>query len=81
MAALAGTGFVFGLLAALILLQLDPDKAQPDLALLYLGLFGWSLAVDAHIYRHALSLNMGIGILLAVLIFGVNYVILRTVFG
>ena len=79
--ALAGTGFIFGLLSLLILTRIDPGKAQPDLALFYLGLFGWSLAVDAHIYRHALSIKMGIGVLLAVLIFAVNFMLLRTVFG
>ena len=79
--ALAGTGFFFGLLSLLILTRIDPGKAQPDLALLYLGLFGWSLVVDANIYRHALSIKMGIGVLLAVLIFAVNFMLLRAVFG
>ena len=79
--ALAGTGFFFGLLSLLILTRIDPGKPQPDLALLYLGLFGWSLVVDAYIYRHALSIKMGIGVLLAVLIFAVNFMLLRTVFG
>ena len=79
--ALAGTGFIFGLLSLLILIRIDPDKSQPDLAFLYLGLFGWSLAVDAHIYRHALSIKMSIGVLLAVLIFAVNFMLLRAVFG
>jgi hypothetical protein len=79
--ALAGTGFIFGLLSILVLIRVDPAKSQPDLALLYLGLFGWSLAVDAHIYRHALSIKMRIGVLLAVLIFAANFMLLRTVFG
>jgi hypothetical protein len=79
--ALAGTGFIFGLLSLLILTRIDPGKPQPDLALLYLGLFGWSLAVDANIYRHALSIKMGIGVLLAVLIFAANFMLLRAVFG
>jgi len=79
--ALAGTGFIFGLLAILILIRVEPGKSQPDLAVLYLGLFGWSLAVDAHIYRHALSVRMGIGVLFAVTIFAANFVLLRTVFG
>jgi len=79
--ALAGTGFLFGLLSMLILLQVDPAKPQPDLALLYLGLFAWSMAVDAHIYRNALSVNMSIGVLLAVLIFALNFTLLKTVFG
>jgi hypothetical protein len=81
LAALAGTGFIFGLLSILILTRVDPGESQPDLALLYLGLFGWSLAVDAHIYRHALSIKMSIGVLLAVLIFAANFMLIRATFG
>jgi hypothetical protein len=44
-------------------------------------LFVWSLAVDAHIYRHALSIKMSFGVLVAVLIFGANFIILKAVFG
>jgi hypothetical protein len=79
--ALAGTGFIFGLLSLAILTRVDPSKSQPDLALIYLGLFGWSLVVDAHIYRQALSTKMGFGVLLAVLIFGANFMLLKAVFG
>lgn len=79
--ALAGTGFIFGLLSLLILSRVDPGKPQPDLALLYLILFGWSLAVDAHIYRHSLSVNYGVGALMAVLIFAANFILLKTLFG
>jgi hypothetical protein len=81
LSALAGTGFIFGLLSLLILTRVDPGKPQPDLALLYLILFGWSLAVDAHIYRQALSVKFGIGALMAVLIFAVNFMLLKTLFG
>lgn len=79
--ALAGTGFMFGLLSLLLLAQIEPGRSQPNLALFYLILFGWSLAVDGHIYRHALSIKMSIGVLLAVLIFAANFMILRAVFG
>ena len=79
--ALAGTGLFFGLLSLLILSRIDPGEPQPDIALLYLGLFGWSLTVDAYIYRNALSIKMGIGVLLAVLIFAANFILLKAVFG
>ena len=79
--AVAGTGIIFGMLALLILTRIDPGKPQPDLAFLYLGLFGWSLAVDAHIYRHSLSITMSIGVLLAVLIFAANFILFKTIFG
>jgi hypothetical protein len=79
--ALAGTGFYFGLISIVILTQADPEKTQPDLALIYLALFIWSLLVDAHIYRHALSIKLGQGMLVAVTIFIANYVLLKSVFG
>jgi len=79
--ALAGTGFIMGLLAFAVLAQLDPGRPQPGLALAYLGLFVWSLAVDGHIYRHALSTKMSFGVLVAVLIFAANFILLRAVFG
>jgi hypothetical protein len=79
--ALAGTGFIFGALAYALLSQAQPGQPQPGLATAYLGLFVWSLAVDAHIYRHALSLKMSLGVLVAVLIFGANFIILKAVFG
>jgi len=81
LSALAGTGLIFGLVSLLILTRIDPGKPQPDLALMYLILFGWSLAVDAHIYRQALSIKFGQGLLMAVLIFAANFVLLKTLFG
>lgn len=79
--ALAGTGFIFGLISIVLLTWVDPQKPQPDLALAYLVLFVWSLLVDAHIYRHALSIRMGMGVLVAVTIFTVNFILLKAVFG
>jgi len=81
LSALAGTGFLFGLLSVAVLSRIDPGAPQPDLALLYLGLFAWSLLVDGHIYRHALSIKLGGGVLTAVLIFAVNFALLRAVFA
>ena len=81
LAALAGTGFILGLLVLLILTRVEVGKPQPELALMYLGLFVWSLLVDAHIYRHALSIKMGTGILVSVLIFGANFLLLKSLFG
>ena len=79
--ALAGTGFLFGMISIALLTRIDLGKPQPILALLYLLLFLWSLAVDANIYRHALSIKMSSGVLMAVMIFLANFVILRTVFA
>ena len=79
--AMAGTGILFGLVSTPLLLQFEPDTDQPGLALAYLGLFAWSLAVDGHIYRHALSIKMNMGVLTAVLIFALNFVLLKSMFG
>lgn len=79
--AMAGTGILFGLISIPLLLQFRPDTEQPGLALAYLGLFAWSLAVDGHIYRHALSIKISMGILTAVLIFALNFVLLKLMFG
>lgn len=81
LAAMAGTGFLFGLLSIPLLVQFQPDTSQPGLALAYLGLFAWSLAVDGHIYRHALSIKMSMGVLTAVLIFAMNFMLLKSMFG
>ena len=79
--ALAGTGFLFGLVSILLLNQLTPGEPAPGVAMAYFGLFLWSLAVDAHIYRHALSVNLSFGVMVAVLIFGLNFMVLRAAFG
>lgn len=79
--ALSGTGFVFSMVSIAVLSQLEPGEARPDIATIYLVLFVWSLLVDAHIYRHALSLKMSMGVLISVLIFAANMILLQAVFG
>lgn len=79
--ALAGTGFLFGLLSIGVLSWIDPEQPQAGLAVTYLGLFLWSLAVDGHIYRHALAVRLGTGVLVAVTVFVINLFLLKAVFG
>lgn len=69
--ALAGAGGVLGI-AALPLMQAlarTTPSERPAAALVTLWLFAmvWSIAVPAHIYRHALSTRFWIGAALAVL--------------
>jgi hypothetical protein len=78
---LAGAGLIFGFISLILISLADPEAVQPSLALLWLALFLWSLAVDAHIYRHALSITMSLGVLLAVLIFAATFILIQTVFG
>ncbi len=79
--ALAGTGFIFGMISVYLLSLIDVEKPQVELVAFYMALFFWSLAVDGHIYRHALSSKMGTGLLVAVAIFAINFVLLRFLFG
>ena len=72
---------MFGIISLLLLVRADTEKVQPELAMFYLALFIWSLTVDAHIYRHALSIKMNFGVLVSVMIFLANYILLRAVFG
>lgn len=80
LSALAGTGIILGILAFGLLLQANPEVNQPLLGLAYLMLVGWSLAIDAHIYRHALSINLSGGVLVAVLLLAVSYIFSEVVF-
>ncbi len=66
---LAGTGMILGLMA-LPLVQLAAgahrnDEPMGGLVLGWLVLLGWSISVEAHIFRHALSVRYGIGLMLA----------------
>jgi hypothetical protein len=75
--ALAGAGAILGLVAFVLVLQADPDRNQPVLALFWFAIFAWSLVVDAHIYRHALSVRMSQGMLIAVLLLAASYVLVE----
>jgi len=81
LSALAGTGLFFGFLSIVLITQSDPSKISPTLALVWFGVFLWSLAVDAHIYSKALSIKMNLGVLVAVLIFAANFILLESVLG
>ena len=71
-----GTGVLLGLLYFLVQLQNDPGVAvQPFWALVVIGLFFWNIAVDANIYRHALSVTFSTGILITVGVFAVTYIV------
>ena len=81
LSAISGTGVLFGLASIYLLSLIDPERPQAELAAVYLLLFFWSLAVDGHIYRRALSSKMGLGVLVAVSIFALNFILLKALFG
>jgi hypothetical protein len=84
MSALVGIGIVFNLLAWPLLKQLgeeaSPVPAAGILSLLVLLLMSWELIVTAHIYRHALNIKMGQGIILALGLFFISIMLSQMIF-
>lgn len=80
LAALAAAGIIIGALSYLVLSQADPGQQQPVLAMAWFAIFIWSLLVDGHIYRHALSITMAQGVLIAVLLLAATYVAVEFAF-
>jgi hypothetical protein len=78
--AISGVGLILATLSVLLISQADPERNQPALALVWFGAFLWSLVVDAHIYRHALSIKISLGVLLAVLLFAANFLLNELLF-
>lgn len=78
--AAAGTGCLFGLISIVLLAQTTDGSLPAGMALLWLGLFVWSLLVDARIYRSSLSITMSLGVLVAVLLFALNFMIIDAMF-
>ncbi len=78
--AITATGTVVSLAAFILLLNVDPGVNQPLLALVWFAIFGWSLAVDANIFRHALRISLPIAMLITVLLLAVTYVALELLF-
>lgn len=78
--ALVGVGIVFNFLTWILLMQSDPATNQPLLAMSWFGVFIWSLFIDAHIYRHALSVKLATGMLITVLTLAISYVLIEMIF-
>ena len=83
--ALAGTGVVLGLLGLPLILSATRAQGAADPAGIvvigWLLLLFWSIAVQAHIYRHALSTGYGTGLLLAGLHTVLIIILLEAVFA
>lgn len=80
MSALAAMGVFFNLITYTLLSLSDPTSNQPILAMIWFAVFIWSLFVDAHIYRNALSVPFAVGMLVTVLILAASYVLIEMVF-
>jgi len=73
LSAMAGVGVAFNAITWILLTQSTTSPIQPLLALGWLLVFIWSLFVDAHIYRNALSTTLSIGMLITVLTLAASY--------
>jgi len=80
LSALAGVGLVFNAITWTLLTLSDPGSDQPLLALTWFGVFIWSLFVDAHIYRNALSVSLSVGMLITVLLLAASYITIEMLF-
>ena len=65
--AMAGCGVLLGLAAMPLLAVAQQEPIPAFVGLLWLALLFWSLAINAHILRHALSVPFGIGLVLSTL--------------
>lgn len=80
LSALTGVGIIFNAITWTLLMQSDPSTNQPVLALTWFTIFIWSLFVDAHIYRNALSVTLSVGMLITVLTLAASYVLIEMLF-
>ena len=80
LSALAGVGIVFNTITWFLLSQSDPATNQPVLAMSWFAVFIWSLFVDAHIYRNALSVPLAMGMLITVLTLAASYILIEMLF-
>lgn len=80
LSALAAAGIFFNFISWGLLSLSDPVVNQPVLALIWFAVFIWSLLVDAHIYRHALTVPFAVGMLVTVLILAASYVLIEMLF-
>ena len=78
--ALAGVGLVFNAITWFLLSVSDTASEQPFLALTWFTVFIWSLFVDAHIYRNALSVTLSAGMLITVLVLAASYMTIEMLF-
>ena len=82
--ALAGAGAVIGFVAYPVSLWLhgayEANEPAPALGVLLLAVLGWSLAVSAHVLRHALSAPFYVGLLISVAFYWISVRILSSLF-
>lgn len=83
--ALAGTGALLTVVAFPLVIWIGQESARHEQGilstLLFFGLVGWSLAVTAHVLRHALSVSRILGMLYATGYFVISIVMRGLLFS
>ena len=80
LSALVAVGIIFNGITWALLSQSNLEANQPILATVWFSVFIWSLFVDANIYRHSLSVNLSIGMLITVLTLAASYASIELLF-
>jgi hypothetical protein len=80
LSALSGVGIFFNGITWALLKMVDVEINQPVLAMTWFAVFIWSLFVDAHIYRHSLSVTLATGMLITVLTLAASYTLIEMLF-
>ena len=84
LSALAGAGSIIGFIAFPVSLWLhdaqEANEQSPALMVLLLAVLGWSLAVSAHILRHALSAPYYLGLVVSVAFYWISVRLLSSLF-
>lgn len=78
--ALYGTGALLSILNLPLVLSADSEPPAAA-ALVGLVVFFWHLAVDGHIWRHALEVSYAAGLVVAVILFGISFMVVINVGG
>ena len=81
LSAMAGCETLFGLVALPISLWFHSGEGKDGAVMLSLLVLGWSIAVSAHIFRHALSTGPGLGFGTAIFYTFVSYWIASLIMG
>lgn len=79
--ALFGTSALLTAISLPLVTMAGREEPPVIAALMSLGVFVWSFAVDAHIWRHALNVSFAAGLTVAVVLFAVTLFVIQTLAG
>lgn len=79
--ALFGTSAILTAVNLPLVAMVGADEPTAMAALMSLAVFIWSIAVDAHIWRHALNASFAAGLAVTVVLFAVTLFLIQTLAG